>query len=431
MYQNTLDSENMEFTRTLELMENTQEHLFITGEAGTGKSTLLKHFVANTTKDVVVLAPTGLAAINARGQTIHKFCLLPPRFVRPEDVQTAKNPQQRKMIEGIQTIIIDEISMVRADQMDAIDRFLRLNRKKNMPFGGVQMIFVGDLFQLPPVVRPDEASFFTQLYLSPYFFSSVAFNDLDIHYLELRKNYRQEGEHEFLRILNRVKKGQIDADLLTSINERFLPIPQNDHDLYIHLASTNQIALEINSTKLAQLPDKEFKYDAEIVGDFQERDCPAETTLQLKKGAQIMFVRNDNMGRWVNGSMGVIEDLGLLKIKVRMGTGQVHEVEKEKWENLRFVFNEDENRVESKVVGSMKQYPLKLAWAVTIHKSQGQTFDKVLIDLGRGAFSHGQTYVALSRARKLEGIRLKRKIFASDFIVDKRVVEFMSGAGWE
>jgi ATP-dependent DNA helicase PIF1 len=427
MYQNTLDDSNKEFTKALDLMENSSEHLFITGEAGTGKSTLLKHFVSNTTKDVVVLAPTGLAAINARGQTIHKFCLLPPRFVMPEDVQTTKNPVQKKLIQEVKTIIIDEVSMVRADQMDAIDRFLRLNRRKNIPFGGVQMIFVGDLFQLPPVVRSDESSFFTQLYLSPYFFSSQAFQNLDIHYIELLKNYRQSEDHDFLKLLSQVKRGQLSREILETINSRFTNEPEEDHGLYINLASTNQIALEINTQKLNLLPGKAFEYDSELTGDFQERDCPAESVLSLKQYAQIMFVRNDTLGRWVNGTMGVIEDLGDKKITVRLETGHVYEVEKEKWENLRFVFNEDENKVESKVVGSMKQYPLKLAWAVTIHKSQGQTFDRIMIDLGRGAFSHGQTYVALSRSRTLEGIRLKKRIMHSDFIVDKRVVEFMNG----
>jgi ATP-dependent exoDNAse (exonuclease V) alpha subunit len=429
MYENPLDDSNTEFNQVLELLEKTNQNVFITGDAGTGKSTLLKYFVENTQKDVVVLAPTGLAAINAGGQTIHKFCLFPPRFVRPEDIQITKNPLQKTLIAELKTIIIDEISMVRADQLDGIDRFLRLNRKNNLPFGGVQMIFVGDLYQLPPVVNREEMAIFNQVYGSPYFFSSNVFQSLEITKIELRKNYRQKEDLEFLEILSKVKKGEVDYQTLSAINSRFVP----DHEefetegLFLNLATTNQVALQINTTKLAQIDEPNFEYKADLTGDFNERDFAGESSLNLKIGSQVMFIRNDALGRWVNGTMGVIEDLGTKKVIVRTEKGFVHEVAPEKWENIKFVFDEDEGQIIPKPVGTLKQYPLKLAWAVTIHKSQGQTFDRVLIDLDRGAFSHGQTYVALSRSRSLSGIGLKRKIFKSDFIVDRRVLDFMNG----
>ncbi|MEM1312711.1 MAG: DEAD/DEAH box helicase [Patescibacteria group bacterium] len=420
-----LDEQNKEFSKAIDLMDNSDNHIFLTGEAGTGKSTLLKNYVASTFKDVVVLAPTGLAAINARGQTIHKFCLLPPRFILPEDVQVTKNPVQKKLIKNIQTIIIDEVSMVRADQMDAIDRFLRINRGKNIPFGGVQMIFVGDLFQLPPVVRREDSSFFNQLYSSPYFFSAPSFSNLNIRHIELTKNYRQINDQDFLRILNQVKQGLISDALLGVINSRFVSTSETGQENYINLTSTNQLAYSINTHKLGLLKAPEIMYQAVIEGDFRARDCQAEELLILKEQAHIMFIRNDSQGRWVNGTTGIVTKLDDQTIVVRLDSGKEYEVEPEKWENIKFVYNEEENRVESKVLGSMTQYPVKLAWAVTIHKSQGQTFDQVMIDLGRGAFSHGQTYVALSRSRTLKGIRLKRKLSRSDFIVDQRVVSFM------
>lgn len=429
MYENPLDDSNTEFNQVLELLENTNQNVFITGDAGTGKSTLLKYFVENTQKDVVVLAPTGLAAINAGGQTIHKFCLFPPRFVRPEDIQITKNPLQKILLAELKTIIIDEISMVRADQLDGIDRFLRLNRKNNLPFGGVQMIFVGDLYQLPPVVNREEMAVFNQVYGSPYFFSSNVFQSLEITKIELRKNYRQKEDLEFLEILSKVKKGEVDYQTLSTINSRFVPNSEEfeTEGLFLNLATTNQVALQINTTKLAQIDEPNFEYKADLTGDFNERDFAGESSLNLKIGSQVMFIRNDALGRWVNGTMGVVQDLGTKKVIVRTEKGFVHEVAPEKWENIKFVFDEDEGQIVPKPVGTLKQYPLKLAWAVTIHKSQGQTFDRVLIDLGRGAFSHGQTYVALSRSRTLGGIGLKRKIFKSDFIVDRRVLDFMNG----
>ena len=424
-----LDGQNQEFNQVIELLENTNQNIFITGDAGTGKSTLLKFFVEHTLKNVVVLAPTGLAAINAGGQTIHKFCLFPPRFVRREDIQTTKNPIHKNVIKNVQTIIIDEVSMVRADQLDGIDKFLRLNRKSYLPFGGVQIVLVGDLFQLPPVVTREEMQVFNQVYGSPYFFSSQVFQSVDFEKVELQKNYRQSEDTGFLEILSKVKRGLIGFEVLESLNTRFISDLSSfsTDGFFINLATTNHIALQINTEKLAGIEDQVFNFEAEITGDFNERDFAGELSLNLKIGSQVMFIRNDNLGRWVNGTMGEIVDLGSKKVIVRTDSGFEYEVNQETWDNIKFVFDEEIGEIIPKPVGSLKQYPLKLAWAVTIHKSQGQTFDRVLIDLGRGAFSHGQTYVALSRCRSLEGIGLKRKILKSDFIVDKRIIDFMSG----
>lgn len=424
-----VDPENKEFVNILDLMENTNSNLFITGEAGTGKSTLLRYFVSTTIKNVAVLAPTGLAAINAGGQTIHKFCLFPPRFITPEDIKITKNPIHKKLLQQLDTILLDEISMVRADQFDGIDRFLRINRKKNLPFGGVQMILVGDLFQLPPVVNSQEMSLFSQIYQSPYFFSSQVFTEIYLPQFSLLKNYRQQSDLQFISILRDIKKGSINSDLIDTINQQFKPEFNNPNfskeDIFINLTTTNQIALQINTIKLNELEGNNVEYWADLEGEFNERDCPAENILILKKNAQIMFIKNDTQGRWVNGTMGTIEEAGKDKIVVKLENGNLYTLSKEKWNNIKFEFDENEDKIISKIIGSMTQYPIKLAWAVTIHKSQGQTFDKLLIDLGRGAFSHGQTYVALSRARNLSGIRLKRKVLPSDFILDKRIVQFM------
>ena len=319
--------------------------------------------------------------------------------------------------------------MVRADQLDGIDRFLRINRKKNLPFGGVQMILIGDLFQLPPVVNNQEMSLFSQIYQSPYFFSSQVFTEIDLPHVSLVKNYRQQSDLKFISILRDIKKGSISPELIDAINQQFKPEFNNSafskEDIFINLATTNQIALQINTVKLNELDGDNVEYWADLEGEFNERDCPAENILTLKKNAQIMFIKNDNQGRWVNGTMGTVEEASEDKIVVKLENGNVYTLSTEKWNNVKFEFDENEDKITPKIVGSMTQYPIKLAWAVTIHKSQGQTFDKLLIDLGRGAFSHGQTYVALSRARNLSGIRLKRRVLPSDFILDKRVVQFM------
>lgn len=433
MSNTALDQNNPEFTQAVHYMEETTDNLFITGEAGTGKSTLLRFFVENTQKNVVVLAPTGLAAINAGGQTIHKFCQFPPRLLTPDAIQEVKIPSQKKLLKSLEVIVIDEVSMVRADIMDGIDLFLRLNRRINEPFGGVQVILLGDLLQLSPIVNREEMEGFSDRYPSPYFFSSQVFSGMEFKYVELLKNYRQQDDQEFLKLLQAVKTGQLNESVLARINSRVLvgaAEAEFEQGLCVNLSTTNLIANELNQRRLHNLAGNEYIFEADMSGQFNERDCPAETVLRLKKGAQIMFIKNDSEGRWVNGTMGVIENGSKYSILVRLENGRVYEIEPVRWESVKFVYSEDQERVVPQVVGWLEQYPLKLAWGVTIHKSQGQTFDRVVIDMGRGSFAHGQTYVALSRCRSLQGIELKRPVEKRDFILDKRVLEFLDGVSW-
>ncbi|GAB4149361.1 MAG: hypothetical protein OHK0017_13300 [Patescibacteria group bacterium] len=426
----SVDQNNLEFTNALYLMEDTDSNLFITGEAGTGKSTLLKFFVANSRKNVAVLAPTGLAAINAGGQTIHKFCQFPPRMMTSESIQEVKIPAQKQILKHLQTLVIDEISMVRADMFDGIDLFLRLNRRINLPFGGVQLILMGDLMQLPPILNSEERVAFGQRYNSPYFFGSQVFPQMQFKYIRLEKNYRQKGDLEFLELLQSVKQGQITPPVLSKLNSRYEADNDNISGLSIHLSTTNQIAAELNHTRLNNIAGKSFDFEAEISGQFNERDCPAESELRLKKGAQVMFIRNDPQGRWVNGTIGKISLVNDFKVMVELEGGEVYEVEPVRWEAIKYEYDEEQEKVVPKVVGWMEQFPLKLAWGVTIHKSQGQTFQKVIIDLGRGSFAHGQTYVALSRCTSLAGISLKRPLEKRDFILDRQVLQFLNQIVW-
>lgn len=413
-----------EFRYVLDLMENSQENLFITGRAGTGKSTLLQLFKTTTSKKVVLLAPTGIAALNVGGQTIHSFFRFPARLMVGAEI---KKHRSRKMYTTLESIIIDEISMVRADVLDAIDLFLRKNRENNLPFGGVQMLFFGDLFQLPPVVSSvSEKQFFQTYYSSPYFFAAHVFNQkFSIQKVELSKSYRQESRH-FLRLLEAVRTNSVDYDDLEELNARYQPEFQNV-GFYITLSARNATVDMINSRELDSLPEAEFRFLSRSNGDFNPRLYPAEAALRLRKGAQVMFVKNDPKRQFVNGTIGKISELqaDLIRVQVEKSDGSMHEIEVESatWEVLRYKLN-DKGEIETEVAGSFEQYPLKLAWAMTIHKSQGKTFDKVIIDMGKGAFEHGQTYVALSRCRTLEGIVLKQPLHFQDILVDERVVEF-------
>jgi len=420
---------NGDFKYTLDILENTTKSMFITGRAGTGKSTLLKLFRNTTRKKIVVVAPTGIAALNVGGQTIHSFFGFPPRIVPPEEITKRRN---HKLYKKIDILVIDEISMVRADMLDNIDRFLRNNRENPVPFGGCQVVFFGDLFQLPPVVSSDVERQLMQFhYESPYFFSARALNDFDfdLEYLELRKVYRQEERH-FLRLLDAVRLNQADYEDLDDLNEQYDPLfsPQ---DYYITLSARNAKVDKINTIELGKLDTEPYTYIANISGDFKPNNYPTAPTLKLKMGAQVMFIKNDPEGAFVNGSIGKIVDLGreLIKVSVEQkdGSRKTIEVIPDTWEAIKYKMKagSNMNEVEAEVVGSFEQYPLKLAWAITIHKSQGKTFDKVIIDMGKkGAFEHGQTYVALSRCRTLGGIILKNKITPKDIQVDPQIVEF-------
>ena len=422
---------NDDFRYALDALEKTGQNLFITGKAGTGKSTLLQLFRNTTRKKVAVLAPTGVAALNVQGQTIHSFFGFPPRIITPsEAARRVTRKDLLRLYKNLQILIIDEISMVRADMLDGMDRFLRLNRENNQPFGGVQVVFFGDLFQLPPVVTRDpiEASYFTDYYESPYFFSARIFQDADfqIDMLELRKVYRQESRH-FLRLLEAVRVNEVDYDDLEDLNERHQPHFE-ETDGYITLCARNVTADRINQRELSMLNQPEFEFIAEVKGQFDPGLYPTEAALRLRQGAQVMFVRNDQEEKqFVNGTIGKIiqlnKDTILVETEGHGGKKRRIEVPKAEWEIIRYQATATGN-IETEVVGSFTQYPLKLAWAITIHKSQGKTFDKVLIDLGGGAFEHGQLYVALSRCRTLDGIVLRQPIRQQDIITDERVVEF-------
>ena len=410
-----------EFLQALDLMEKTDKCLFITGKAGTGKSTLLRYFRAKTNKNVVVVAPTGVAALNVEGQTIHSFFRLPPRFVQKEDIRRLS--RNKKVIERLDTLVVDEVSMVRADLMDGVDHALRVNRgKPDVPFGGVQVILFGDLFQLPPIVDRGMAEIFGRQYESPYFFSAGVIQGVDLEYLELTKIYRQ-SEAEFIGLLNKIRDKEYDESDLAKLNERVVAATEGGEEDEIVLTTTNRRAGEINQGKLNVLRAPGFQYSADVTGKFDESAYPNDASLVLKKGAQIMMIKNDPNKKWVNGTLGRVEGVSADSITVSID-GRSHEVPRSTWEKIEYVYDEETEHIESKVVGTFEQYPLKLAWAITIHKSQGKTFDKVVVDLGDGAFAHGQVYVALSRCAYFAGLRLKRPITARDVLFDERILEF-------
>ncbi len=416
-----------EFAHALDLVEKEGRHLFLTGRAGTGKSTWLRLFCQTTRKKVVVLAPTGVAALHVGGQTIHSFFGFPPRPLSAKDIQKRRH---RKLYERIELLVIDEISMVRADLMDHMDRFLRLNRGVDLPFGGVQLVFVGDLFQLPPVVASQaEQLLFSEYYPSPWFFDSRVVQSLlpEFEMVELRKVYRQEARH-FLRLLDAIRTGQVDWEDLEDLNERYRP-HFGDKPGYITLSPYNHTVDRINLRHLHKLATPEHTYRAAISGTFDPRLYPTEAQLKLKQGAQVMFVVNDGEGRrYVNGTIGQVAALEADKVFVEVdedGHKRIIEVEPYEWEIRRYKASRDKpGEIETEVVGTFRQLPLRLAWAVTIHKSQGKTFERVIIDMGRGAFEAGQTYVALSRCRTLEGIVLKQRLRPQDIRTDERVLAF-------
>ena len=414
---------NNDFKYALDVLEKTDKSMFITGRAGTGKSTLLNLFRQTTRKKIVVCAPTGIAALNVKGQTIHSLFGFPPRFILAKDI---KKSGKRSWLKKIQVLVIDEISMVRADLLDAIDRSLRLNRENPLPFGGVQVVLIGDLFQLPPIIASEEEKrIFQMAYDSLYFFSANVLKAMELEMLELRKVYRQENRH-FLRLLDAVRLNQVDWEDLEDLNVRYMP----HFDLsvnFITLSPRNATVDRINKMELANLEAMEFTFTATVTGEFDPRLFPTDQLLRLKEGAQVMFIKNDPDGQFVNGTIGKITEINFDLIKIQTeegGTLKTIEAGKSDWEIIKYKPGKTDDEIESEVVGTFNQYPLKLAWAVTVHKSQGKTFEKVIIDMGRGAFENGQTYVALSRCRTLEGIVLRQKLEHKDIMIDERVVEF-------
>jgi len=435
MKKNTKEIElNEQFVRALKAMEETPKHVFVTGKAGTGKSTLLEYFRAHTKKKIVVLAPTGVAALNVKGQTIHSFFRFKPH-VTIESIKKLKLREDGDSIyKELDAMVIDEVSMVRADLLDCMDKFLRLNgRKRKEPFGGVQMIFIGDLYQLPPVVTGKEKEIFTTHYTSPWFFDARVMDGLDMEFIELEKVYRQKDE-SFVSLLNAIRNNSVTDKDLVMLNKRYNPdFSPAPGDFYIWLTSINEAAEIINMDHLSALDSKLVTYQGRMTGDFKTGSLPTQIDLHVKIGAQIMLLNNDSYGRWVNGSIGRIEDIehadrgddGDVLI-VELTDGDVVEVTPYTWEIFHYSFDKKKNRIESEVVGSFTQYPLRLAWAVTIHKSQGKTFDRVVIDIGRGTFASGQVYVALSRCTQLDGIVLKTPIQKKHIFMDWRVVRFVT-----
>ncbi len=421
---------NEEFKKAFDIAENSNRNVFITGKAGTGKSTFLNYFRENTNKEIAVLAPTGVAAVNIKGQTIHSFFNFKPDIT----IQKVKEikPKNLRLYKKIHTIVIDEVSMVRADLLDCVDRFLRLHGKnKNKPFGGVQMIFIGDLYQLPPVVTSKEKDIFKEFYKTPYFFDANVFNDCELYFIEFEKVYRQ-SDYFFIEILNAIRNGTITESAINQLNQRVIPdfIPSKD-EFYIYLTTTNKMAADINHEKLSKIKGREFIYHGYLEGEFSEADLPTSEKLFIKINAQVMLLNNDPLGRWINGDIGKIINIETRRtepdiIFIELTNGEVVEVTPFKWEMYQFYFDSKKKKILIEVVGQFTQYPIKLAWAITIHKSQGLTFDKVILDLGKGTFSHGQLYVALSRCKSLEGLILKKPVSKKHIFLDRRIIKFLT-----
>ena len=437
-----IDLANEEMGYVLSLIERTDQSLFLTGKAGTGKSTLLRHICATTHKKFVVLAPTGLAALNVGGQTLHSFFKLPLRPIPPNDPDLSTRDRRvfdvfrytnehKKLIRSLDLIIIDEVSMVRADVIDAIDKLLGIYRgRQERPFGDVQMLFVGDLYQLEPVVTADDADILKRFYPNPFFFSSEALRATPPVTVELTKVYRQT-EQAFVQILDRIRSGRLTEQDLQDINKcvnRHYEPPKDEP--VITLATKRRHVSYINERQLEQLQGDPITLYGTIEGDFPSSSLPTEEELTLKQDAQVIFVSNDKDRRWVNGTLGIVAgfDQESETIDVCLSTGEVVTVEPCIWDNKRFSYNEQANKVEEEVLGRFVQYPLKLAWAITVHKSQGLTFDRVIIDFSEGTFAGGQAYVALSRCRSLEGMVLRAPLAGRDVIVRREIIDFYSRA---
>ena len=427
--------ENHEAVDLLRLINYTNESVFLTGKAGTGKSYLLTALTKNTSKNYVILAPTGIAALHVNGQTIHSFFKFETRPYLPNDNGVEFLPKQNAIIKKLDLIIIDEVSMVRCDLMNAVDISLRRNTGVDLPFGGKQLLLIGDLFQLPPVLNSKnykEVEVVNANYKTLYFFSAKPFEmNFKFHIVELEKVYRQK-DAEFISLLNNVRENKVEQKHLIYLNNRFIEdyLPAKG-ELEIILATTNEIVKNTNSEKLLEIEGQVFEYNAIATGVFlnerSESKIPADRCLVLKNNAQVMFIKNDLDKRWVNGSLGKVISIDKASVNVRIDkTNTVHSVDRAVWENCEYIWNKEEERIEKIITGTFEQLPLKLAWAVTIHKSQGQSFDKVIIDLGRGAFATGQTYVALSRCRSFEGITLKTRVRSSDIKVDSKIQDFFA-----
>ncbi len=404
-------------------IENTRDHIFVTGRAGTGKSTLLNHLSWNTSKQLVIAAPTGVAALNVGGQTIHSLFRLPIGVIADHTIE--QGAEVRKLLNTIETLVIDEVSMVNADLLDAIDRSLRQARQRPFEaFGGVQVVLFGDPYQLAPVPGDaDERAYFTDQYRSMWFFDAKVWEQADLRIYELGVIHRQH-EEEFKFMLNAVRHGGVTAEIAQRLNDTGArPAPVEGA---ITLATRNDTVNSINARALARLPGRVLTAKAEVSGEFGGRAYPADESLQLKAGAQVMFLRNDVDGRWVNGSVGTVTKIAAT-VWVEID-GDEHEVRPAIWEKFKYSYSATTKELKRDIVAEFQQFPLRLAWAVTIHKSQGKTYDRAIVDLGQRSFAPGQTYVALSRITQLDGLYLTRPLRPSDIIVDQDVRRFMEKA---
>ena len=432
------DTQNKEFQDALNLIQYTRQSVFLTGKAGTGKSTFLRYICEHTKKKHVVLAPTGIAAINAGGSTLHCFFKLPFYPLLPDNpdfsLQRGRiheffkyTKPHRKLLEELELIIIDEISMVRADIIDAVDRILRVySRNLREPFGGKQILLVGDVFQLEPVVKGDEREILNRFYPTPYFFSARVFNQIDLVSIELQKVYRQT-DATFVGVLDHIRNNTVGATDLQLLNTRYgTQIEESEADMYITLATRRDNVDHINDKKLAELPGEPVTFSGEITGDFPESSLPTSQELVLKPGAQIIFIKNDFDRRWVNGTIGIISGFDPFEetLYVITDDGKECDVKRESWRNIRYKYNEEKKQIEEEELGTFTQYPIRLAWAITIHKSQGLTFSRAVIDFTGGVFAGGQAYVALSRCTSLEGIQLKKPVSRADVFVRPEIIGF-------
>lgn len=420
-----IDQNNKEQLMAYELITNTNTSFFLTGKAGTGKTTFLKYIMKNVNKKFVVLAPTGIAAINAGGETLHSFFGLPFNAIGPKDYLRLRE-NKVNIIKNTDTFIIDEVSMVRCDIIDAIDKALRRIMYSSIPFGGKQMIFIGDVFQLEPILKtPEDRMLINDVYNTekPFFFRARVFDKLKLSSIEFKINYRQEGDETFLNILDEIRVGSISKDNLLKINDRLNYTPNTD-EFIVTLTGHNSVADKINEAKLELIKEQLYVYKAEITGKFSGENKPSEIEIKLKKGAQIMFTKNDYQGRWANGTLGMVSEISDDLIKVTLESGVEYKIDRVKWENMEYSYNPETKSTLQNIVGTFTQYPLRLAWGITIHKSQGLTFDKVIVDLSRGIFADGQTYVALSRARSLQGLYLTSEIKNYHVRTGEEVIQF-------